>query len=83
MNAVGILAIYGGEDVKVNFEMTCQDGDIIIVKISESPSMIRKILFIGENVSLYYPTLLDTQPITENRKNIKILGVVEKIIKER
>ena len=67
----------------VNLEMTCQDGDIVIVKIGESPSMIRKILFTSEKVTLYYPTLLDTQPVIENKKNVKILGIVEKIIKER
>lgn len=67
----------------LNLEITPQDGDIVAIKIHESPFMIRRIFFVGNKLRIYCPNLLDSNAITEDKRNIKIIGVAEKIIKER
>lgn len=67
----------------LNLEITPQDGDLVAIKVHESPFMIRKILFVGNKINIYYPTLLDNNPMLEEKDKVKIIGVAEKIIKER
>lgn len=67
----------------LNLNLSPQDGDIVAIKVFESPCVIRKILFNGNNICMYYPTMSDEKPLIENKTNIKIIGVVEKIIKNR
>lgn len=67
----------------LNLDLNPQDGDIVVLKLHDSPFMIRKILFSGNKISIFYPTLLDKSLSSEDKEKVHILGVIEKIIKER
>lgn len=67
----------------VNFEIPQQDGDMVILRIDNSPFMIRKVFFLGEQIRIDSPIFSNSQTMVEDQNKAEIIGVIEKIIKER